>query len=265
MELSCKVTSPASFDICILDAWVKVETLSGLKVAEGKLFHPFYNRINPAVIPAKQDGSGAFTIELSAAVLRDIEERRAGGDIKLAISSRVLISEVCTVDGVKALGVPFETEFGNGPTGNFEYLIAQSEWVKALKSLGWSEIEILELPASTLRSTPNLARAVRRFEDAQDCYRRGDWEETMSNCRKAFEAIVQEVTGASDMTKAHQTLKSIIGEGKKADCLDQLVKDLTRFLHLGRHEQLPSISIKRPDAQLGLHLTGALLAYLGEQ
>lgn len=264
LEISCNVHNPAPFDIYILDAWVKVEVLNGLKVTEGKLFHSFNNKIDPAIIPAGESGSGAFVIELPATVLKHVEERRAGGDIKLVLSSRVLISEICVVNGVKALGLPFETQFRNGRTDNFEYLIPQSEWVKVLKSLEWSELEILELPASRLRSNPTLARALQRFEDALECYRRGDWAETMLNCRKVFEAMVQDVTGTSEMRKAHQTLESIIGEGKKADSLDKMIKALNNFLHLGRHEQPPPISIKRADAQLALHLTGPLLTYLGE-
>lgn len=186
LELRCNVTNPASFDICILDAWVTVKTLNELKIAEGNLFYSMHNRIDPAVIPAGKKGLGAFIIELPAAVLQYIEERRAGGDIELVLSSRVLISNVSTVNGVKTLGVPFETEFGRGHTGDFKHLIPQSEWIKALKRLRWLELEILELPSSRLRANATLARALQRSEDARDCYQRGDWEETMLNCRKVF-------------------------------------------------------------------------------
>lgn len=67
------------------------------------------------------------------------------------------------------------------------------------------------------------------------------------------------------MRKSSEMLKSLVGKGEKAERLDQLVKTLSNFLHLGRHEYLPPILIKRADAQLALHLTGALLVYLGEQ
>lgn len=265
LEISCNITNPASFDICIVDSWVKVEALNGLKLAEGRLFHSVHNRVDPAIIAARSDGLGAFIIELPAVILHHIEERRAGDDIKLVFSSRVLVSEIHTVTGVKVLGVPFETSFGNRHGDNFEYLVPQSEWIKALKGLGWSELEILELPASRLRCSPNTARALGRFQDAQECYRHGDWEETMLNCRKSFEAIVQDTTGSGEMRKAHQALESIVGEGKKADRLNEMIKALGGFLHLGRHEQLPSTPIKRTDAQLALHLTGGILTYLGQQ
>jgi hypothetical protein len=265
LEISCDVRNPASFDICILDAWVKVEVLGGLKIAEGKIFQTMHNRVDPAIIVTGKTGLGAFHIELPGHILQSIEERRAGGDVKLLVSSRVLVSRALMINDVLTLGVPFETEFTNGGSGRFEYLIPQSEWIKILKSLAWSELELFEVPSSRIRSVPPLARALGRFEDAQGCYRRGDWEESMLNCRKAFEAIVQDATGQPNMKKTYQAFISIMGEGVKADRLNELAKSLGDFLHLGRHENLPDIRIKRTDSELALRLTGAILTYLGKQ
>jgi hypothetical protein len=265
LVLNCRVTNPASCDICILDVWVDVIAINGLRLAAGRLFHSMHNRVDPAIIEAGGNGFGAFHIELPACVLQHIEERRAGGDVKLQFLSRVLICEVSKVDDVKILGVPFETTFESDSTDRFEYKIPESDWIKILKSLAWSELEIVELPSSKLRSVPALARALKRFEDAQECYRQGDWEETMLNCRKAFEAIVQDATGTDDMSRANQAFVSLIGEGEKAHRLTKVAKSLDDFLHLGRHENLPNISIKRGDSQLALQLTGALLTYLGQQ
>lgn len=174
LVLTCNITNSASFDICILDVWVKVEALNSLKLTEGKLFQSLHNRVDPAIILQGKDGLVSFHIDLPPQVLQHIEERRAGGDVKLFFSSRVLVSEVFPVNNVKALGVPFETEFENAGSGRFEHVIPQSEWINLLKSLAWSELEVLELPTSRLRSVPHLFRALERFKDAQECYRRGD-------------------------------------------------------------------------------------------
>ncbi len=265
LEIYCNISNPTSFDICILDAWVNIASLGGLKIAEGKIFQTMHNRVDPAIIPAGKTGQGAFNIALPADVIKYIEERRAGGDVKLWVSSRVLVSRVITVNDVKTLEVPFETQFINGGSGRFEHVIPQSEWIKILKNLLWSELEVLEIPLSRIRSIPLLARAVSRFEDAQECHRRGDWEESMLNCRKAFEAIVQDATEQSNMKKANQALILIMGEGAKADRLNELAKSLGNFLHLARHENLPDITIKRADSELALLLTGAMLSYLGQQ
>ena len=262
LELECQVTNPTQCDICILDAWVEVEASNGLKLAEGKVFKSMYNRTDPAIIPRGEKGLGSFHIHLSSQTLHDIEEQRVDGDVKLVFSSRVLVSTI--VNDMKALAPPFETSFMDSGNDRFEYLIPQSEWIKLLKSLRWSELELLEIPASRLRVIPVLARSLSRFEDAQNCFRQLDWEETMLNCRKAFEAIVQDKSGTSDMRQSRDVIISLVGEGDKAERIDKLTKSLSDFLQLGRHENLPHISIKRSDAELALRLTGALLSYFGQ-
>jgi len=34
LEISCHITNPASFDICILDVWIEVKAFNGLRLAE---------------------------------------------------------------------------------------------------------------------------------------------------------------------------------------------------------------------------------------
>ncbi len=265
LKLLCEVNNPESFDICIFDSWVTIEAFSGLKLAEGRIFHSMHNSIDPATIPKNKSIQGAFVFELSPMVLHCIEEHRAGGDINLIITSRVLVTEVWKVNEMKTLGVPFETAFGNEYTSRFEHLIPQSEWIKLLKSLEWSELEIIELPSSKLRSIPTLAHALGCFENARTCYRQGNWAETLLNCRKVVEAIVKSGSETNNMKKALEVFKTLIDDDTKAKCINEFVKEFNKFLHLGRHVQHPNISIKRTDAQLALQMTGTLLMYLGGQ
>jgi len=265
LEITCHITNSASFDICILDSWIRIKTSNGINLDEGRLFLCMHNKVDPAIIAPNKEGYGAFYISLSTKVLQDIEEKRAGNDIILNFSSRVLVSEVFKLNGKNILGVPYETDFVDRFNNAFSYLIPESEWIKLLKNLKWSDLEILEFPSAKLRSIPNITRALKRFDNAQLCYWRGDWEETMLNCRKVFEAIVQDITGDKNMKKSQQVIESMVADGEKADCLNNLIIELTKFLHLGRHEQLPSVQIRRADAQLALHMTGSLLSYLGDQ
>ena len=85
----------------------------------------------------------------------------------------------------------------------------------------------------------------------------------MLNCRKVFEAMVKDSIGKNNMGETSKALQALIGEKEKTKYIDSLIKDLTGLLHLARHEAFPAIQIKRADAQVALHLTGALLAYLG--
>jgi hypothetical protein len=262
VELVCKLTNLTSFAICILDAWLRVEDSWGATIAEGKLFYMQHAPANPAVIKPGQDGHGVIVIELPRTVLKHIEENRSGGDLKLRISSRALICEGRLEGPSITLGQPRQTQFDNGQLGHLEYLIPQSEWIKTLKTLAWSEIESIELPAKGSQTKASLTRALECFGDAQDRYRRGLWEETMVNCRKAFEALVKDTSGKDDMGQAAEAMKSLISDERKANEISEIIKALAPYLHLARHEQLPDVRIKPSDAQLALHITGALLAYV---
>lgn len=77
----------------------------------------------------------------------------------------------------------------DGHDGRIQWKIPQSEWVKLLPQLEWSEIELLELPREFLRSHPGLARARERLKDAETALARGDWEGVLQDCRKAYEAV----------------------------------------------------------------------------
>ncbi len=250
LELRCSVTNPGTVPICIMDAWVTVGTMNGMVLADGKIFQSLNNRADLAMILPGKEGMGAFHIDLSSEAMHKIEQARGGSDFKLTVYSRVLVSEVDLANKVPTLMPPYETDFEIGSTARFEYIIPQSEWIKVLRSLAWSELELFELPAGRFRSSPTLSRAFERFEEAQQNFRNGLWEETMLNCRKAFEAVVFEHSGKPSMGKANQAFISILGNGEKTERFNDIAKSLGDFLHLGRHETKPTVSIKPADAEL---------------
>lgn len=264
LELRCSVTNPGAVPICIMDTWVRVEAMNGMVLADGKIFQSMNNRADMAMILPGKEGMGAFHIDLSSEAMHKIEQVRRGSDFKLTISSRVLVSEVHRDNKISTLKPPYETDFEIGSTARFEHIIPQSEWIKVLRSLAWSELELFELPAGRFRSSPTLSRALERFEEAQQNFRNGLWEETMLNCRKAFEAVVIEHSGKPGMDKATEAFASILGNGEKAERFNDIAKSLGQFLHLGRHETKPDVLIKPADAELAIFLTGGLLRYLGQ-
>ncbi len=263
LKLECYVGNPEKFDIYIHDAWVEV-SCAGMNITSGRIFDTYNNAIDPAIISAGGKGLCAFHISLSSSILQKIEEKRSGGDILLSFNSRVLASKVIQLNDEKILAVPFETAFGMHNTGTFGHHIPQSEWVKLLRASGWSEIELIEIPFSKIKNMPQLARASARFKDAEECFRRGDWEGTMMNCRKIFESIVQDTIKENDLSKSSEAYEAIINNEKKSKSFNEIVKSLSSYLHLGRHENMPSIQIRRIDAELALRLSGALLTYLAQ-
>ncbi len=265
LELCCRVSHSASIPLCILDAWLTVDATSGLRLAEGRLFYTMHNLVEPAVIPAGKQGLASIVIPLPSVTLQQIEQRRAGKDLVLRISSRVRICPLCTQGETQVLGAPFETHFVHGYNPYIEHTISQSDWIKTLRGLAWSELELLEIPLATITASPYLARAYKRFEEAQEFYRRGDWEEAMSNCRKVFEAVIKDTTGKDDLSESEAAFKTLITEPAKAKSINDVIKSFAPFLHLARHEQSPSISIKPEDAMLALQVTGSMLTYLANK
>ncbi len=264
LELFCHVANPGPSAICILDAWLKVTAFQDLRIAEGRLFYPEDNRIDPASIRAGANGHGVIVIDLPTLMLERIERRRGGtNDLVLGMSSRVRVSEVSSQTREQLLGVPFETCFTDGRGDFFEYKIAQSDWVGLLRNLEWSELEVVEIPTGKLKAIPALARAFGCFADAQDCYRRGLWDEAMMNCRKAFEAMVKDAVGEDSMKEALRAYEAIMGGGEKAERFNDLTRALGNFLALARHEKLPPIRIRPSDATLAVRMTGAIFSYLG--
>lgn len=263
VELRCEVRNQTQENICILNTWIKVDLLNDVNLAEGNIFYLMNNSADPAVIPAGQLRVGAIVVPLTDSVMAHMETRRSAGDLSLRIYSRLLVSCISRTENLNLLGVPYEAQFENKGSVFVDYTIPQSEWIKVLRALAWSELETLEIPSARLRSTPALQRSLDRFNDAQECHRRGDWDESMVNCRKAFEAVIKISTGGEDLAKAAQVFTTILGNEQKAEKFNKMVVALGNFLHLARHEQVSHVEMKQQDSLLALHLTGAMLAYLG--
>ena len=257
LEVLCNVSHSGSLPLCLLDAWLQVVTGKGVPVAEGRLFYPLHSLIDAALWDPNQRYQGHLVIPLNSETLARIEEERAGTDLTFRIESRVRLCAVVQQGTEQLLGVPYETRFADG-----QYTIPQSDWIKILRGLNWSELDLLEIPSAAISASPNLARAYKRLEDGQNFYRRGDWEEAMSNCRKAFEALIKDTAGKDDLSQGLDAFTRLINQKDKAEQINALVKTFTQFLHLARHEQHPAVPITRGDAQLAIQVTASTLGYI---
>lgn len=268
--LRCEISNPNPGDLYIADGWLEIRGAGGVRVAEGRLFHPLYNMVDPAVVSGggAKKSLGDIVIPLSSSAIQLLEERRNGGDLPLQIDSRILVAGVITgPDGHQlVLSAPIESRFSSSAVGgSIELRIPQSEWVKLLRQLEWSEMELMELPMTLLRSEPRLARARDRLKEAESCLTQGDWDGVLQNCRMAWEAAAIGLTGEESHRVALPKLAAYFGKGPKAEQLDSLAKKLGEFLHLARHDQPDHVSITRADAVLGLRITASLLDYIARR
>ena len=272
LKLMCDVSVPGSLDVCVLDSWVTVTCPDwGIHIAEGKLFHVLNNRNDAAVLTPNTDSFSEIVIPLPPNILRDIEEHRSGTDnVELTVISRVLACYSHSTKELRkpGLSAPFETSLEDNAEhqmGYFKYTIPQSEWVKHLRLMQWSDIELLELPSGAFSPSPEFNRAVRLLDEAQSSFLNGDWKATMMHCRRAVEAAAYDLSGEPEKKKAPlKELARIIPEEKKSACIDELLKYTGQFCHLGRHESGKEIAIGRDDALLALQVTASLLRYLSK-
>lgn len=259
VRLGFRYTNPFEIAITILDAWFSISSIGGMEIAQGRLL-----RSHGSQVDSREESYAELIVPISASILQNIEARRAGGDVDLRISSHVLICQIQEISGARIMSDPSQSYFDQGNRGYFEYIIPQSDWIKLLASMQWSELELIEIPSRNLRALPIPARAIKRFEEAQHHYRQGQWSETLASCRMAFEALVKEVTGQNDMAQALPALKQLLGDNPKTNRLDKLISDFSQFLHLARHEQQPPVVIGPAEAMLALRVTGSIIAYIGE-
>jgi HEPN domain len=263
LELDCIIQGEtgSTRPVAIIYAWINVSVQS-IPVIEGPYFKQCHAPAGRSTFP----GNGSIFIPLTGAVLEAIERDRRG-DLELRISSRVLVAPVKEIplgrESLLLLEVGHETTFMLQGTSDFKYTIPQSEWLKLLSQLKWSAIEIFEVPMESLSSDPNLRRAIDLLREAQNRFVRGDWAGVLQNCRQAFEAAAAEVGRTSDKPSNFEQLLDRVGGGKKSEKLSDLVKSLSEFCHLGRHEDFPAVCITREDARAALRCALSIFALLG--
>lgn len=268
LSLKCNVHNRINKEVTILEAWVTVKTGASKTLADGFHFEQHHAPSHRATIQSGGQGPGTILVPLTADSLSSLEKERNGRDLELNIYSHVLIApieaiELTTGEPIYILGAPRETLFSARGYSPVPHKIPQSEWIKLLSSMKWSEIELFELPMETFRSDPGFQRAVELLREAQNRFFRGDWPGTLQNCRQAFEAAAGDV-GQSDNKKDNfQKLSNRLGGSRKSEKLNTLISSLSGFAHLGRHEDVPKIDITREDALMVLRCTLSIFSLLG--
>lgn len=256
LELRNNTTNP----LVVLKSDVRV-SINNVQVADGDLLRVHFALVRPAILaPGEEHASAEFNVPLSREALRMIEERRSG-DVEYSIYASLRVAPV--IEGeISTLGVPHGANllarFGNGLRDR----IPQSQWLELLLSMGWDETLVVELPYSLAgRSHPV---ALQRWEEAVEHYRLGDWEDTLAACRRVFEMLALEKTPEGVVRPDMRRLREWFDPSKKGDHLDDMLKSLADFLHLGRHQHALSSGIKigRGDAMLALSMTAAVLRYV---
>jgi hypothetical protein len=210
--------------------------------------------------------SWTFALPLFPSTLQKIEEMRNGGDLFL----RALF--FCTAVSIPDAASPL-TALGratvSSPASSDDYCpfrIAQSDWVRTLKDLGYGDAFLIEVPLRGVPARAGMRKALAHLENAWEHYNEGKDEETLVSCYKAFEFLAKQMgTEAPDQNGFDKFLQGRINDQRKRRSVSQLLDYIGRYLALTRHEQGQEKSpVDRRDSEYALILAQASLAYLAK-
>ncbi len=247
-----------------------VELVVEIRIAGGPLLHDScLGRLRHGTIPniLMVDGEKMMALELvvpmPAPVLAAIEAHRLGRDVEFEFRGNIeySIAHVVGGGGHWSLGERRRANFGDPYGGLFRHTIPQSEWIKLLQQLRWSEVELLEVPR-IVGNLASLSRAYKNLKEASDALRKNDVDVCMIKCRKAYEAAIRDLTGLDDTKAATEKLLDGMQVEKRAE-INNLLLALAGLLHLARHERAQEIHFSRSEAIAALHISTAVIELFG--
>jgi hypothetical protein len=212
-------------------------------------------------------GSGqtwTFILDTDHPLLRRVEDDRKGRDIMLRLAIDVIgISRQpnSQVPAKVAVGQLYDATTNSM---NCTHDIPKSRWLEVLKELGYGEFYMAEIPLPEIRKGKGLDPSIQHLQRAWEHFSNGNDRETLAACYAAFEQLVKQEIAPKSVPdqNAFASLLSGTAHAEKVRRVAQALNHCGAFLHIGRHEQQPPIEVNHRDAEFGLLLTHASLAYV---
>lgn len=255
LDFAVSVRSGIDETVIVLGSRVRI-LLNNIEVAEGDLLYSHHAPAKGSAIA----GKGEFIATVKAPLSReaiDLVEGHRVGDLEYVIDASITLAPLYP-GPPEVMGKPWLQPVETRSARR----IPQSEWLSHLRQLGWDETKLFELPAG--KAAYSNPAAQKRWEEAVEHYRQGNWEETLGSCRKMFEALAAAKGEANSDRADPKKLRQYFDSTKKGEALNDMQKQFTDFLHLGRHDQTTGsgIQIERDDALLALTVSSGLLRYM---
>ncbi len=205
-------------------------------------------------------------IPLSPYQLQKIEEMRNGKDLFLRVQF------FCTAGRRAVTPPPMITDIVRASIGVSSYSdsycpfkVAQSDWVKTLKDLGYGDYFLMEIPLKGVPEKRGMQKALEHLKTAWEHFEQGNDDETLGSCYKAFEYLAKKSKFKHPDQNAFEKILGTIPEVEKRRRLKVLMHDLCQFLTLGRHEPgTEAVMLDGRESEYGLILSQATLSYLAK-
>jgi hypothetical protein len=222
-----------------------------------------------ALLRREHDVSGTLIAPLSNNAIEYIEKRRMGKDVPLQLRIYYQYQKVVTPGtqepGQRQLILGGEVRWIESNASLDA--IPHSEWLKRLKEMSWSEIELFEVHRLPLEEDENLGQALRLLKEAEKSLRSGNWKDAIAGCRRAFESAAK-YEAQGDMKKGFELLlaRALPEHEAKQAATNAVIKALSEYAHtLGRHEQYPALDASREEAEFAFTSTISLFSLLSRR
>lgn len=269
LTLNVDVESQAEVDLAIISVtaaiWV-TEDMTVHNKSKSYFIGTGFLESNGGQLSLNQKAFWKIGIPLSPYQLHKIEEKRNGKELFLSVEF------FCTA-GIRANGqqphirnITYPSVgVGTSSDGYCHFRVAQSDWVKNLKELGYGDYVLCEIPLRGVPARVGLKKALTHLEDAWEHFSNGNDEETLVSCYKAFEFLAKQVKVKDPNDQAFAKILAGIEDEKKRKRLEQLMDYVCRFFALARHEEgQEPVSFNRKDCEYAVILAQASLAYLAK-
>jgi hypothetical protein len=206
----------------------------------------------------------SLRVPLTREIVQAVERKRAGsGPVRLALEFVIRYRQI--ISSTPAYDSPHSVLKSQTANHTARWEIHRDPWRECLKTLGWNEIEIFELPTGPQWADPQLKEALDLLKSAENLLHfGGDPKAVLAKCYGALEAVAKYAVQDDDKKKGFELLlaRAFRGETDKIKEVDALVRALNGFAHFGRHEGYPTRHISWSEARFGLVTTLAVFDLL---
>jgi hypothetical protein len=201
-----------------------------------------------------------FTFPMDSKTLANIEEVRAGNDVRVDLTFQFLMG----------------LHHGQGPLVYFQtgraqivFVIPRSQWVDMLlPNLGYQGLELIEIKYGTPLARQVLPKSVTQIQQAQKHILEGRWQEAILDCRQALEltlAVRPSASGASK--KFEDRVNDFIRDHLRLDAAQAglLADQMMLIWKIASQAAHPTPTVfSRNDAEFIAHATVAVIGYVSK-
>jgi hypothetical protein len=241
--------------------WAKCE----LKFRDKHITPPFPLHEAPRLYKEEQQTWPSAQFPITRESIRFIEENRTDDVIlmlELKYSSRQ-IDPSKPWGPIDILDILSSSDGYNSQT--HQITIPQSNWIRELASLGWSEIELFEVDRRPLRQDKNLTIITAQLRQAERMFREGDHAAALTACHQAFVSLSKFEIAGTQHKGLDAVLNKCFRDPEKQKRIKDLLETTQSLCKLGSNEEYPQTPFSRVEVETQLKLTLSLFELLSHQ